>query len=69
MSVTEDPISSPDVGMGDKKAERLSLRKRKLIKHVADIVWNTLTKSQYKDRPHLHSIYSYLTGWFYAISD
>ena len=35
---------------------------RSLIKHVADIVWNTLSKSQYKDRPHLQSIYSYLTG-------
>ena len=35
---------------------------RRLIKHVADIVWNTLSKSQYKDRPHLQSIYSYLTG-------
>ena len=46
--------------------ERLSLRKRKLIKHIADIVWNTLTKSQYKDRPHLQSIYSYLTGLFHT---
>ena len=36
--------------------------KRKLVKHIADIIWNTLTKSQYKDRPHLQSIYSYLTG-------
>jgi len=35
---------------------------RKLIKHVADIIWNTLSKAQYKDRPHLQSIYSYLTG-------
>ncbi len=35
---------------------------RKLIKHVADIVWNTLSKSHYKDRPHLQSIFSYLTG-------
>ncbi len=35
---------------------------RRLIKHVADIIWNTLSKAQYKDRPHLQSIYSYLTG-------
>ena len=35
---------------------------RRLIKHVADIVWNTLSKSHYKDKPHLQSIYSYLTG-------
>jgi len=35
---------------------------RALVKHVADIVWNTLSKSHYKDRPHLQSLYSYLTG-------
>ena len=37
---------------------------RRLIKHVADIIWNTLSKAQYKDRPHLQSIYSYLMGKF-----
>ena len=37
---------------------------RPLVKHVADIVWNTLTKGQYKDRPHIQSIYSYLTGTY-----
>ena len=37
---------------------------RPLVKHVADIVWNTLTKGQYKDRPHIQSIYSYLTGMY-----
>ena len=36
---------------------------RDLVKRVSDIVWNTLTKSQYRDRAHLQSIYSYLTGW------
>lgn len=35
---------------------------RGLIKRVSDIVWNTLAKSQYKDRAHLQTIYSYLTG-------
>ena len=40
---------------------------RALVKHVADIVWNTLSKSQYKDRPHLQSIYSYLTGNYWKI--
>ena len=34
---------------------------RGLIKRVSDIVWNTLAKSQYKDRAHLQTIYSYLT--------
>jgi hypothetical protein len=32
---------------------------------VADIIWNTLSKSHYKDKPHLQSIYSYLTGYYY----
>jgi len=35
---------------------------RELIKRVSDIIWNTLTKSQYKERAHLQSLYSYLTG-------
>ncbi|CAH0406973.1 unnamed protein product [Chilo suppressalis] len=35
---------------------------RDLIKRVADIVWNSLTRSYYKDRAHLQSIYSFLTG-------
>ena len=40
---------------------------RALVKRVSDIVWNTLSKSHYKDRAHLQSIYSYLTGsaWKY----
>ena len=37
---------------------------RALVKHVADIIWNTLSKSHYKDRPHLQSLYSYLTGQY-----
>lgn len=35
---------------------------RELIKRVADVVWNSLTRSYYKDRAHLQSIYSFLTG-------
>ena len=49
-------VIKPDEEVADGSA------KRKLVKHIADIIWNTLTKSQYKDRPHLQSIYSYLTG-------
>jgi len=48
---------------GSGKSDPESFEKvRKLIKHVADIIWNTLSKSHYKDKPHLQSIYSYLTG-------
>lgn len=35
---------------------------RDLVKRVADIVWNSLTRSYYKDRAHLQSIYTFLTG-------
>jgi menin len=35
---------------------------RELVKRVSDVIWNTLTRSYYKDRAHLQSMYSYLTG-------
>ncbi|XP_037272494.2 menin 1 isoform X2 [Rhipicephalus microplus] len=35
---------------------------RDLIKRVSDAIWSSLTRSFYKDRPHLQSLYSYLTG-------
>ncbi|KPJ20199.1 Menin [Papilio machaon] len=35
---------------------------RDLVKRVADVVWNSLTRSYYKDRAHLQSVYSFLTG-------
>ncbi|XP_015929232.1 menin isoform X2 [Parasteatoda tepidariorum] len=35
---------------------------RDLVKKVSDIIWGSLTRSYYKDRAHLQSLYSYLTG-------
>lgn len=35
---------------------------REIVKRVSDVIWNTLTRTYYKDRAHLQSIYSYLTG-------
>lgn len=35
---------------------------RELIKRISDVVWCTLSSSYYKDRAHLQSIYSYMTG-------
>lgn len=35
---------------------------RTLVKRVSDVIWNSLTRSYYKDRAHLQSLYSYLTG-------
>lgn len=39
---------------------------RELVKRVSDVIWNSLTRSYYKDRAHLQSLYSYLTGRFDA---
>lgn len=35
---------------------------RELVKRVSDVIWNTLTRSYYKDRAHLQNMYSYLTS-------
>lgn len=35
---------------------------REIVKKVSDVIWNSLTRSYYKDRAHLQSLYSYLTG-------
>lgn len=37
---------------------------RELVKRVSDVVWCTLSSSYYKDRAHLQSIYSYMSGGF-----
>ena len=35
---------------------------RTLIKKVSDVIWESLTRSYHKDKAHLQSLYSYLTG-------
>ncbi|CAH1104885.1 unnamed protein product [Psylliodes chrysocephalus] len=35
---------------------------RDLVKKVSDVIWNSLTRSYYKDRAHLQSLYSFLSG-------
>lgn len=35
---------------------------REKIKKISDVIWNSLLRSSYKDRAHLQSVYSYLTG-------
>lgn len=35
---------------------------RELVKKVSDVIWSSLTRSYYKDRAHLQSLYSFLTG-------
>lgn len=33
-----------------------------LLKAVSDVVWTALTRTYYKDRAHLHTLYTMLTG-------
>ncbi|KAL4237425.1 Menin [Mactra antiquata] len=35
---------------------------RELVKRVSDVIWGGLTRAFYKDRAHLQSLYSFLTG-------
>uniref|UniRef100_A0A0L8GW90 Menin n=3 Tax=Octopus bimaculoides TaxID=37653 RepID=A0A0L8GW90_OCTBM len=35
---------------------------RELVKKVSDVIWSSLTRSNYKDKAHLQSLYSFLTG-------
>ncbi|ELT99454.1 hypothetical protein CAPTEDRAFT_23022, partial [Capitella teleta] len=35
---------------------------REIIKKVSDVIWNSLSRSYHKDRAHLQSLYSFLTG-------
>lgn len=45
-----------------KNATKPQYATRELVKKVSDAVWNTLSRSYYKDRAHLQSLFSYLTG-------
>ncbi|XP_044732761.1 menin isoform X2 [Chrysoperla carnea] len=44
------------------KYKNKSYASREIVKRVSDVIWNSLTRSYYKDRAHLQSLYSYLTG-------
>ncbi|KAL3875111.1 hypothetical protein ACJMK2_038045 [Sinanodonta woodiana] len=35
---------------------------RELVKRVSDVIWSGLTRAYYKDKAHLQSLYSFLTG-------
>lgn len=35
---------------------------REKIKKISDVIWHSLLRSSYKDRCHLQSVFSYLTG-------
>ncbi|KAJ7357818.1 Menin [Desmophyllum pertusum] len=35
---------------------------REFVVDVADLVWSCLSKSYFKDKPHIQNLYSFLTG-------
>ena len=35
---------------------------REFVKKVSDVIWASLTRTYYKDKAHIQSLYSYLTG-------
>lgn len=44
------------------KGKSVKIPTREKIKKISDVIWNSLLRSSYKDRVHLQSVYSYLTG-------
>lgn len=38
---------------------------REFVVDVADLVWSCLSKSYFKDKPHIQNLYSFLTGKFH----
>lgn len=35
---------------------------RELVRKVADVIWNSLSRSYFKDRAHIQSLFSFITG-------
>ena len=42
--------------------DRSSGTPRELVKRVSDVIWFSLARSYHKDKPHIQSLYSFLTG-------
>ncbi|XP_794534.2 menin [Strongylocentrotus purpuratus] len=47
------------VDLSDYKSEFAT---REMVKKVSDIIWSSLSRAYYKDKAHLQSLFSYLTG-------
>lgn len=35
---------------------------RELVRKVSDVIWNSLSRSYFKDRAHIQSLFSFITG-------
>lgn len=64
VAIAETALQQPPVNKSKKKEESQEQKvpTREKIKKISDIIWNSLLRSSYKDRAHLQSVYSYLTG-------
>lgn len=64
VAIAETGLQQPP-NTKSKKKEEIRISKeptREKIKKISDVIWNSLLRSSYKDRAHLQSVYSYLTG-------
>lgn len=64
VAIAETGFQTPPVHKSKKKEENHEpkVATREKIKKISDVIWNSLLRSSYKDRAHLQSVYSYLTG-------
>lgn len=49
-------------GSVDLSCHRAKYTSPELLKAVSDVVWTALTRTYYKDRAHLHTLFTMLTG-------
>lgn len=64
VAIAEVAFQTPPAHKSKKKDENHEpkVATREKIKKISDQIWNSLLRSSYKDRAHLQSVYSYLTG-------
>lgn len=66
VAIAEAPLSQPPSHKAKKRDENQDIQPkvatREKIKKISDVIWNSLLRSSYKDRAHLQSVYSFLTG-------
>lgn len=55
-------LTASDLKVNSGKSAATTYATREIIKKMSDIIWNSLARSSYKDRAHLQSLYSYITG-------
>lgn len=64
VAIAETSFQQPPTHKSRKRDENQEpkVATREKIKKISDVIWNSLLRSSYKDRAHLQSVYSYLTG-------